>query len=345
MVQKQRKRPTETEAVRIAGALAIPSVLRSLGADPVSVLAEAEVDISLFDNPDNLISFARRSRLIKHCVERTGCAHFGLLVGAQSGLDSLGVVGLLMKYAPDVGTALANLVRHLHLHGRGGATTLTVNGASAALGYGVHLPQTVASDQICDGAVAWMFNLMRALCGPDWTPTEVLFAHRAPKDVQPFARLLRAPLRFDADQNALVFRAKYLERKLPAHDPPLYALLRRHVDSLESQRIEDFPGQVREVLRSALTHGDASAERIAATFSMHSRTLSRRLGAYGTSFQQLVDETRFELARQLLEASTMEVHQIGLLLDYADASAFTRAFRRWSATTPAQWRARSRTGA
>lgn len=345
MAQRQRKRPNETETVRIAGALAIPSVLRSLGADPVRVLAEAGVDIALFDNPDNLISFAKRSRLIKHCVDRTGCAHFGLLVGAHNGLDSLGMVGLLMRYAPDVGTALANLVRHLHLHGRGGATTLTVTGAMAALGYGIHLPQTVASDQIGDGAVAFMFNLLRALCGPDWTPIEVLFAHRQPENVQPFRRLLRARLRFDAEQNALVFRAEQLERKLPAHDPQLYELLRRQVEALESQRSDDLPGQVRTALRTALTEGDASAQRIAATFSMHSRTLSRRLGAYGTSFQQLVDETRYEIARQMLEASTMDVRQIGLLLDYADASAFTRAFRRWSATTPGQWRARSRAGA
>lgn len=94
--------------------------------------------------------------------------------------------------------------------------------------------------------------------------------------------------------------------------------------------------------RTALTQGDASAKRTAANFSMHSRTLSRRLRALGTGFQQRVDETRFKLARQRLEASTMDVRQTGLLLDHADASAVTRAFRRWSATTPAQWRAQSR---
>ena len=78
---------------------------------------------------------------------------------------------------------------------------------------------------------------------------------------------------------------------------------------------------------------------------MHSRTLSRRLHASGTSFQELVDEGRFEIARQTLEDSVMPVRQIAAMLDYADASAFTRAFRRWSDTTPAQWRAtRDRTG-
>ena len=72
---------------------------------------------------------------------------------------------------------------------------------------------------------------------------------------------------------------------------------------------------------------------------MHSRTLSRRLEAFGTSYQALLDEGRFEIARQMLADTELEVGQIAAALDYADASAFTRAFRRWSGTTPGQWRA------
>ena len=67
--------------VRAGTALAVPAVLRSLGANPADVLAGAGVDLALFDNPDNPIPFAVRSRLIGHCVEQTGCRHFGLLVG------------------------------------------------------------------------------------------------------------------------------------------------------------------------------------------------------------------------------------------------------------------------
>jgi len=101
----------------------------------------------------------------------------------------------------------------------------------------------------------------------------------------------------------------------------------------------DFPEQVKSVLRTALVTGDASADRVGALFSMHSRTLNRRLNAFGTGFRELVDEGRFAIARQMLEDSAMEVSQIAALLDYADASAFARAFRRWSGTTPTRWRA------
>jgi len=78
---------------------------------------------------------------------------------------------------------------------------------------------------------------------------------------------------------------------------------------------------------------------VAALFSMHSRTLNRPLSAFGPSFRELVDESRFEIARQMLESSSLGVSRIADMLGYADASAFTRAFRRWSGTTPARWRA------
>jgi AraC-like DNA-binding protein len=214
-----------------------------------------------------------------------------------------------------------------------------VHDRSAMLGYGIHLPHVEATDQTADGAVAVIFNILRTLCGPEWRPLEVLFAHRRPEDVGPFRRYFRAPLRFDAEQNAVAFSAEWLNRRLPEADPELQRLLQKQIDALEARHRDDFPEQVRGVLRTALLAGHAKADEVAALFSMHSRTLNRHLNAFGTTFQRLVDEGRFEIARQMLEDSAMDVSRIATSLDYADASAFTRAFRRWSGTTPATWRA------
>ena len=319
--------------------MALPDVLRSLGADPAQLLGEAGFDLALFDDPDNEVSFAARGRLLAHCVARTGCRHLGLLVGEQGGLHSLGLVGLLVKYSPDVGTALRSLVHHMHLHVRGATTTFAVDGAMARLTYDVHQPRVEATDQVGDGALALMSNIMRALCGPRWKPIEVCMTHRKPEDVGPFRRFFRAPLRFDAEQNVLVFSTYWLRHSLPDADSQVRRLLQRQIDALEVRHSADFPEQVRSLLRTALLTGHSRADQVAAMFSMHSRTLSRRLDAFGVSFRELVDEGRFEIARQMLGDSAMDVRQIALSLDYADPSAYTRAFRRWSGTTPGRWRA------
>ncbi|EIC23866.1 AraC family transcriptional regulator [Thiorhodovibrio frisius] len=336
------RRPTEpTHAeteLRIGATMALPAVLRSLGANPEEVLAEAGFDLGLFDNPDNRISYAARSRLLAHCVDSTDCQHLGLLVGQQAGLHSLGLMGLLVKYSPDVGTALRSLVRFLHLHVRGAVVNLEVDGDLAILSYEIYEPGAVATDQIGDGAVAAMVNILRTLCGPAWKPSEVRFAHREPDGIRPFRSFFGAPLFFDTARNAVVFPARWLTQRLSGTDPDLLRLPQKQIEALEVRYGDDLPGQVRRVLRTSLLMDQARSNQVAKLFSIHSRTLSRRLNARGTSFQELLDEGRFEIARQMLENTRMAVHQIAETLDYADASAFTRAFRRWSGITPGQWR-------
>ncbi|MEF8735151.1 MAG: AraC family transcriptional regulator ligand-binding domain-containing protein [Candidatus Accumulibacter necessarius] len=196
----------------------IPELLRNLGANPAEVLAEAGVPPELFDEPDNRISFAQRSQLIQLCVDRTGCRHFGLLIGQQAGLHSLGLLGLLVQHSADVGGALRSLVRCLHHHVQGAVTTLAENDRTAMLSYSIYETLVDATDQTGDGAVAAMFNILRALCGPDWKPVEILFAHRRPDDVRPFQQFFRAPLRFDAEHDGVVFPADWLQRPLAAAD-------------------------------------------------------------------------------------------------------------------------------
>lgn len=332
------KRPEAT--VRIGGVQAIVDVLRTLGVDPSEVLNEAGIDPRLLDDADNVIPYRARSRLLVRGATRTGCQHLGLLVGQSMNLPSLGLVGLLTKSSPDVGTALQSLTRSLHLHSKGAAMELTVDGAYAVLSYQALEPSAEGTDQTGDAAVAMMLNVMRSLCGPRFRPVEVWFAHRVPRDVQPFRLCFSAPLRFDADEYAMVFSQDWLQARVRDADAQLQTLLRKHIDALEARHGDDFPAQVRSVLRSALLTGHCSEDQVAALFSLHIRTLSRRLEASGTGFHQLVDEGRFEIARQLLDDTSLQIGQIAASLGYARASTFTRAFHRWSGTTPSLWRAR-----
>lgn len=338
MRKAARQRKPAERTVRTGTALAIPDILRSLGANPEEVLAEIGYDLKLFEDPEFRIPVAARNRLVNHCATRTGCPHFGLLVGQRNGLHSLGLLGLVVKYSPDVEVALHSLVSNFHLHVSGATLGLVVEGNSTLMTWQVY-QAAEATDHVGDAAVATMHNILRALCGPDWRPTEAWFAHRKPADVRPFRQFFRVPLRFDAEQFALLFSTEYLHRRLLVTDDELRRQLQKQIDTLEADYGHDFPEQVRSVLSTALITGQSKADQVAALFGMRTRTLNRRLNDFGLGFQQLLDESRYWIARQMLENSAMEMSQIAELLDYAAPGVFTRAFRRWSGTTPAQWRA------
>ncbi len=333
MTQTKGKRQPSDTTVRIATLTALPVVLKKLGYDPATVLAEKGFELSLFDNPENLISYAKRSQLIKHCVSKTHCQHFGHLIGRQTDATSFGLVGLLVQQSPNVATALHSLVHFAHLHVRGAVVYLEEKDDMAFLGYSIIQTGIEAREQIEDGAVTIAFNILRQLCGPTWQPLNVLLAHRKPNDVRPLRQFFKTPLSFDAERNGVLFPASCLQQPVMGANPEQRRLLQKQIDQLENSFRGDFAEQVRRVLHPALLTQQASADNIAALFSIHQRTMHRRLNACSASFQKLADESRFEITKQLLENSSMKLSQIAETLDYADASAFTRAFRRWSGTT------------
>jgi AraC-like DNA-binding protein len=96
--------------------------------------------------------------------------------------------------------------------------------------------------------------------------------------------------------------------------------------------------QLRSLLRDALLAGDASSDEVARRLSITHRTLHRRLKIFDATYEALFDETRFDLARQLLKNSRASMIDIAAALNYNNASAFTRAFRRRTGMTPSEWR-------
>ena len=161
------------------------------------------------------------------------------------------------------------------------------------------------------------------------------FPHAKPWDVNPYQRLFRAPLRFDSEFCALRFPVHWLDRPVRDADP---AQLRIADTEARAEGHGDLLQQVYRALRILLLHGQSSGDEVAQMLAMHRRTLNRRLRAQGATFQLVLDRVRFDVARQLLADTQVAIDDVAAALGYASISPFMRSFRRWSGTTPGQWR-------
>jgi AraC-like DNA-binding protein len=328
--------------VRVAPLMALLPLLRERGIDPAGVLSAFGYDVAFFDEPDNVLPFDVGTRLLEHCADITNCDHFGLLVGQRGGLSVLGPVGFLMQSSPDVRAALQALGRFLHIHDRGAVVGVNEQGGFAALSYAVMQAGSIGRGHVLDTAIAIATNLMRALCGSGWRPTEVRLAHRAPADPALFRKFFGATVRFDADQSAVLFPSHWLDQPIPSADPLLHRMMEQRITQLQALGAEQLVDQLRRLLMAWVTEPHLSLERVAAQIGINPRTLNRRLAVEGTSFAQLRDEARREAACGLLRDTETSVTEIASLMCYADAAAFTRAFRRWTGKAPAAWRVASR---
>jgi AraC-like DNA-binding protein len=250
-----------------------------------------------------------------------------------------------MRSAPDLGTALRTMIRHMHLHEQGTVPYTWTVGRQGLFGYTLCAPERVGIDQIYDGALAISMNFFRELAGLGWRATAVHLFRDLPADPAPFREHFRAPLRFNAPQAAIVFPAAEFKRPCVNADARAYARALADLASLDAETGSSLGDRVHRVLLRLLVtgaylgHAAPDRTQVAELFAMHPRTLNRRLSAEGRTFSTLLGQARYEVACELLRDTRLPVQEIALMLGYAGTGPLTEAFRRWSGTTAARWRA------
>lgn len=330
--------PIVDHVIRVGGAMAMIPVLEEHGVDAARLLAEVGLSPAAFAHPDNVVPFNTLCRAVRLSAERTGLADFGLRAGMRADLKSLGVLGYLVANSATVGHGLQALSDFLQVHDEGAAPFVIVDEGVAQLGYEVLEVGIVGADQISFGAMAIAANILRAICGPGFKIRSVTFAFPRPADVSVFRGFFTAPVRFNAERTAIAFDAKWLGHPIRGADPYLRGILEARLKDALGLDGHAFQDRLRRVFRSLLASGRCSEEEVAKAFGMSRRSMSRRLDDMGQSFREVADAARFDAARNMLQSSQVKMVEVAAALGYADSSAFARAFRRWSGTSPASWR-------
>jgi AraC-like DNA-binding protein len=331
---------TAAGEVRVAPLMALTSILKSLGVSPQFAFEQAGIQLSVFDHPENRIKHEALGRLLSVCSSLSHRSDFGLLLTTGFRLRDLGILGDVMHHSATVSEALRMLILHLNFHDRMAfPLLLRIEPDSVFLGYSIRHPAVEGTAQIYDGAITVVFKMLRELCGPDWAPRFVQFSRHQPKNVIPYRRIFGPHLRFDAEWSGISFDAYWLEHATPGADAVRYKQLNRKMLDALAGGSNSFTDEVQCVLHRLLLGGSSSARSVARLFAISERTLRHKLRAEGSSMQRLLAETRFELARHLLQSTQLPVSKIAASLCYSDTAVFSRAFQGWTGISPRQWRA------
>ena len=186
------------------------------------------------------------------------------------------------------------------------------------------------------------YRMMCHAVGEPVALREVTFAHAAGYPVRAYEELFGAPVRFGATESALWLDRALVSRPLARRDPMTRRYLEAHAEQMLAHPQVPQPPvvvQIREAVLIELATSGGELARVAKRVAMSTRTVQRRLEEAGTSYQDLVDDVRAAMARTLLRDRTRSIIDVAFELGYADLKGFYRAFRRWTGTTPAEWRA------
>jgi AraC-like DNA-binding protein len=167
------------------------------------------------------------------------------------------------------------------------------------------------------------------------------FAHPRPPYAQEYAAMYSQHLRFDAERTAIRFEARQLAAPVVQDASTLRKFLRTAPQSvfLKYRNDDGCAASVRRRLRGSIGAGGwPRLEQVARELRLAPTTLRRRLEAEGTSYQQIKDELRRDAAIHHLRDGRLSIAAIATLLGFQEASAFHRAFKRWSGQQPGEYR-------
>ena len=317
---------------------------RAFGLDEPALRRAAKITDAMLADPDGRVPIERQTALWEAIADDPRAIAFGLWLGKSLTIEALGVVGYVMQHAPDVRSALYSLERFNGLLGDGVGPNITERGEQVIL-HRIEPPRVARLQALSIAAPIGTITLLRQLSGESAPfAIEAAFQHPPlPDEHLPELRaLLGCPIHFNDAETRLVLPRALLDRPLRAQNRGLFEYLERHAASLQERvrSSSSIASRVRELLMAKLRDGEPEQGAVAKALGLSERTLQRRLSDEQTSFAQLLDEVRTELARMYLADDKLAIFEVAFLLGYSEPSAFNRAFRRWTGKTPSEFRAR-----
>lgn len=311
----------------------------SVGLDVRALFRDAGLNYEDLNDRDARIDGDSISLLWELAVARSGDPNLGLANSDVLHPGSLDMIMHVMMSSPDLGAAVSRFIRYMRLVSHVADISLVRNDAGYVFTLHIDgLTRPVPRARV-DFALVMILNIMRWLTALNLRPLAAGFPYAAAGELEAYRQAFRCPLQFNAPSHQLHFAASDVLAPLPTANPALQELTDRvasdHLTLLDSTRVVP---RVKHIVVQRLPDGEPLRARIAEVLGMSERTLQRRLDAEGTSFNELVDQTRRELAKQYLRSRKIAIAEVGYLLGFSDQSTFYRACKRWFGTSPGDYR-------
>lgn len=313
-----------------------------LGLAHAELLQASGLSNASLDNPDARVALHHQQALWAAIAERLGAVEAGLAIGQVLPAGQFSVLGYLLQSSPTLSAALQAVQRYQRLAGEGGEISLQADGDRLWLVYRALHPEQPATRTRVLALMTFWQSLMTPLLA-NFQLLGARFMHPAPDDLGSYTRVFACPLQFNAADYALALPSALLDAPLAQANLPLQNLLREHAEALLARLpSESLSVRVVSLLSAQLSQGEPDRGQLAQALNLSERTLQRRLAEEGSSYQQLLNDTRRQLAERYLRDTQLPATEIALLLGYSEPSVFFRAFRQWSGLTPGEYRSQQR---
>ncbi len=339
----------------ITGALALMEALEMSRSHAQEIIQNAGLPTHAYDDPSFPISANQHLELTHSALSEQSWSEPAvsrvLLLASQLTIDSLGVVGLVIKYSENFQEALRVSMAYPELSW-GHSRILVTQDASA-----FHITFTMEQPKLA-GISPDELNQLKHCClildvmasaitftssaGEAYAPTKIRFPFSAPENWSAIEQHMPYPIEFDAE-SAEVFFPLSIQHAIPIH-----------ANSLSRRSYEAMAQKLALMLSEGINHTEKvsrwlwaytpplSRSEIAKQLNMSERSLARKLKSEGTSYKALYNHVQTERAKNLLRNEALSIATIADRLGYSEQAVFSRAFTAQTQLAPLKWRTLNR---
>lgn len=316
----------------------ILDTFRSEGIGTPALLSGSGIEEADLARPDLHITTAQEMQVCANAYALRD--NIGLELGARMHVSSYGMLGYALLLSATFGDALTFALRYPALLGTLFELRLEEDDNLVwlrASNYTDRPALAVFNAELCMASLRMICN---DVLGQPLPLSEARFSHASPHYVADYQQAFDCPLRFGCTDNAFAFDREWLARPLPLADAVTHSAMAERCRRQNSEFTgrQAWLGRIRQALAQQL-HAPPGLEELARQMKCSGRTLRRRLQDVGSSYQDLLDDLRFEQAKHLLIEARLPVYRIAEQLGFSETASFRHAFIRWSGVAPSAFRA------
>jgi len=253
--------------------------------------------------------------------------------------SNLGALGHAWLASSTLRTGLERLQRYSRVLGEKAELKITNTREGLRFVYDHRRRDPVLRAIGSDFVMSLVVDMCRMNYGASLRPVEVRLSRAKPGDIEPYRHFYGCPIHFETNEDSFLLSARVADEPLHTANRQLAGIL----DSILTAQLaaldkDNIPARCKSSVLEQLTSGEVSENDMARQLHMSRRTLQRKLAESNTTYQKLVDDTRRDLALRYMEDAGKSITDVTFLLGFSGQSAFTRAFKRWTGTSPTTYR-------
>ncbi|WP_319544888.1 AraC family transcriptional regulator [Ruegeria conchae] len=291
--------------------------------------------------PATQFSARKEATFVRHACDALGDITFGAGAGLEFNSSS-SVTAYISKYSRDLKQVLENTTRFHGIIDPALAFSLRVSGNSASLEAEWKDPSFSRYHRRTEFLLFASIARMRALTQVKLYPIEIRFQHSVGRHADTFQKIGGFPVKFEAERLEVILSLPSLETPIPTYDPSLRAHLLEYGERLLAEGgkpKQKNRAQIEGLITRSMPGGIVQADEAASQLGLSPRTLARRLADEGTSYREIVEDLRCDLAQTFIK-NGINLAEISYSLGYSDQAAFSTAFKRWTGQAPTAFRKR-----